>query len=118
MGEGRGSEEIQHLVDAVGALRWREMADAEGYVVGGGEVREERGLLGEEADGAASGRDGGAGVRVEEGFSIEMDAAAGGRGRPARMRRMVLLPAPEGPKRTVHWAARENSAWRRKPLWW
>lgn len=73
--EGLGVNEGEHFVDSLGALGGREVAQAEGDVFRDGAVREERGALGDEADVAASGRDGGAVAGVEEGLAVEDDAA-------------------------------------------
>lgn len=79
MREGFSSEEAQHFRDAAAAGGAAEMADTEGDIFLGGEVREERGLLGDEADGAAAGRRGDAVAGVEEHAAGEVDAAVMGR---------------------------------------
>jgi hypothetical protein len=75
IGERFCAEEMQHFEDAAVAGFATEMADAEGDVVARGEVGEKRGLLRDESDGAAAGRDGDAVIGVEEGAAGERDAA-------------------------------------------
>jgi hypothetical protein len=74
-GEGFGAEEMEHFVNAMAAGCAGKMADAEGDILRGGEMREERRLLGDESDGAPAGRDGDVVIRVQEGAAGESDAA-------------------------------------------
>ena len=75
IGKGFRAEKAEHFCDALSAGGGIEMANAEGDVAAGGEVREERGLLGDVADRAAAGGNGEAAGGVEERFAIEDDAA-------------------------------------------
>ena len=75
VGEGFGAEEVKHFENAAVAGFAGEMADAEGDVLAGAEVREESGLLRDEADGAAAGQNSDVLFGVEEGAAGERDAA-------------------------------------------
>lgn len=82
-GEMISPKEMEHFDDAAVADFRGEMADAEGDVVACGEVREERGLLRDESDGAAAGRDGDALVGFEKSAAGEGDAALMRCGQPS-----------------------------------
>jgi hypothetical protein len=78
-GEGLGSEESEELFDSLRALIGGEMADAEGDIFARGEMRKERGLLRNESDAAAAGRDGDFPICVGEDAAVQKDSAFVGR---------------------------------------
>lgn len=73
--EGLGVDEGEHFIDAPRAFGGIKVAQAEGDVFRDGAMGEERGALGDEADVAASGREGCAAGCVQEGLAVEGDAA-------------------------------------------
>ncbi len=73
IGQSLGAKEAEHLANTCGTAVWIEMANSEGDVLARGEMREERGLLGDQADGTAAGRDGDATLGIEEVFSSQLE---------------------------------------------
>ncbi len=76
-GELGCADEVEHFVDAAGTGGTIERAEAVGDVGGGGEVREERGLLRDERRQAMAGRDAKSYGGFGEGVAVEGDATVG-----------------------------------------